>query len=50
LAVVALLSGALAFVLRRWVFPTASWWPLLMITLLGIALLLFVWQRRSGAD
>jgi hypothetical protein len=46
---VALLSGTLTLVLRRWVFPTASWWPLLMITVLGIALLLFVWQRRSGA-
>jgi hypothetical protein len=47
---VTLLSGTLAFVLRQWVFPTASWWPLLMITVLAIALLLFVWQRRSGVD
>jgi endonuclease/exonuclease/phosphatase (EEP) superfamily protein YafD len=47
---VALLSGTLAFALRRWVFPTASWWPLLMITVLAIVLLLFLRQRRSGAD
>jgi uncharacterized membrane protein len=47
LVIAVAVSAVLSITLRSVVFAEATWWPMLMIVMLGAALFLYLWRQRS---